>query len=614
MNKALSLILFFLLMGSGINSWSQNNDIRTLKALAQQAKNNGQNQKAITYYEELIKKSDASLFYSALLELYLIEEEFSAAEKLVKKRMRLLPNNAELLVDKGYIFDVQKQKKDAEKYYKKAVSASLSDNRQGRDVANQFNKYKLYAYSEEVYLKSRKAYKDPRKYQFELANTYSRLGKTDEMVQEYLTILGGNRSYLQTIQTILSRILNPDPDGTQNEKLRSILIGRIQKEPRNEVFAEMLIWLYIQDKNFLGAFIQAKALDKKGNEQGKRVYELGLLALSNKELSSAEKSFNYVIELKDSPYFLQAKMKLVEVLKQKVISSKTYTQEDLQNLKQAYESTISDLGKGPLTVPLLRGLAELQGYYLDSIPNGILILNEVIAMDRIKSIDRAEAKIELADLFLLKAEIWEASLLYSQVEKEYKYDQLGEIAKFKNAKVAYYIGDFYWAQAQLDVLKGSTSKLISNDAMDLSLLITDNVGLDSIVEPLEMFAIADFMIVRNNFKKATLILDSIVKYFPATSLKDDILFTKHQMAMKERNYEKAAEFLRELISSYGEDLLGDNALIALAKLEEEEFGNKEKAMELYKSLLATYPSSLFVVEARKRFRALRGDKLEEKIN
>ena len=614
MNKALSLILFFLLMGSGINSWSQNNDIRTLKALAQQAKNNGQNQKAITYYEELIKKSDASQFYSALLELYLIEEEFSAAEKLVKKRIRLLPNNAELLVDKGYIFDVQKQEKDSERYYKKAVSASLSDNRQGRDVANQFNKYKLYTYSEEVYLKSRKEYKDPRKYQFELANTYSRLGKTDEMVQEYLTILGGNRSYLQTIQTILSRILNPDPDGTQNEKLRSILIGRIQKEPKNEVFTEMLIWLYIQDKNFLGAFIQAKALDKKGTEQGKRVYELGLLALSNKELSSAEKSFNYVIELKDSPYFLQAKMKLVEVLKQKVISSKTYTQEDLQNLKQAYESTISDLGKGPLTVPLLRGLAELQGYYLDSIPNGILILNEVIAMDRIKSIDRAEAKIELADLFLLKAEIWEASLLYSQVEKEYKYDQLGEIAKFKNAKVAYYIGDFYWAQAQLDVLKGSTSKLISNDAMDLSLLITDNVGLDSIVEPLEMFAIADFMIVRNNFKKATLILDSIVKYFPATSLKDDILFTKHQMAMKERNYEKAAEFLRELISSYGEDLLGDNALIALAKLEEEEFGNKEKAMELYKSLLATYPSSLFVVEARKRFRALRGDKLEEKIN
>jgi len=614
MNKALSLILFCLLMGSGINSWSQNNDIRTLKALAQQAKNNGQNQKAITYYEELIKKSDASQFYSALLELYLIEEEFSAAEKLVKKRMRLLPNNAELLVDKGYIFDVQKQEKDSEKYYKKAVSASLSDNRQGRDVANQFNKYKLYTYSEEVYLKSRKEYKDPRKYQFELANTYSRLGKTDEMVQEYLTILGGNRSYLQTIQTILSRILNPDPDGTQNEKLRSILIGRIQKEPKNEVFAEMLIWLYIQDKNFLGAFIQAKALDKKGTEQGKRVYELGLLALSNKELSSAEKSFNYVIELKDSPYFLQAKMKLVEVLKQKVISSKTYTQEDLQNLKQAYESTISDLGKAPLTVPLLRGLAELQGYYLDSIPNGILILNEVIAMDRIKSIDRAEAKIELADLLLLKAEIWEASLLYSQVEKEYKYDQLGEIAKFKNAKVAYYIGDFYWAQAQLDVLKGSTSKLISNDAMDLSLLITDNVGLDSIVEPLEMFAIADFMIVRNNFKKATLILDSIVKYFPATSLKDDILFAKHQMAMKERNYEKAAEFLRELISSYGEDLLGDNALIALAKLEEEEFGNKEKAMELYKSLLATYPSSLFVVEARKRFRALRGDKLEEKIN
>jgi outer membrane protein assembly factor BamD (BamD/ComL family) len=262
----------------------------------------------------------------------------------------------------------------------------------------------------------------------------------------------------------------------------------------------------------------------------------------------------------------------------------------------------------------MRGLAEIQAYYQDSITKGIELLTEVINIQGLKGQIKAETKIELADLYLLNDEIWEASLLYSQVEKEFKYDRLGEIAKYKNAKVAFYTGDFYWAQAQLDVLKGSTSKLISNDAMDLSLLITDNVGRDSIIEPLQMYAVADLLIFKKDFDKAMVVLDSIPKFFPFTTLKDDILFTKYKVSIQKREYQEAAKFLKELIADYAEDLLGDDALFALAQLEEEEFKNEEKAMELYKALLTNYPSSLFVVEARKRFRALRGDQLEEEIN
>ena len=613
MNKAASLIIF-LLCFANISAWAQTDDLRTLVALAKQAKNNNENAKAITYYEELIKQSNSDVYYYDLYELYLVEQDFSSAEKLVKKRIRQFPQRGEFLVDKGNIAVVQKLEKDAEKDFNKAVDIALKDDRLTRSIANQFNKYKLYSYSEEIYLKARKAFKNDRLYQFELANTYGQLGKTDEMMEEYLTILGGNRSYVQTIQNLFSRVLNPDPDGIQKEKLKEMLLRRIQKNSNQEVFSEMLIWLYIQDKNFTGALIQAKALDRKNGEQGQRVFDLGNLALSNNELSVAEESFNYVIALKDSPYFLQAKMRLVNVLKQKVIGKKDFTEEDLKKLTNAYRSTISELGKSSYTTPLMRGLAEIQAYYQDSITKGIELLTEVINMQGLKGQIKAETKIELADLYLLNDEIWEASLLYSQVEKEFKYDRLGEIAKYKNAKVAFYTGDFYWAQAQLDVLKGSTSKLISNDAMDLSLLITDNVGRDSIIEPLQMYAVADLLIFKKDFDKAMVVLDSIPKFFPFTTLKDDILFTKYKVSIQKREYQEAAKFLKELIADYAEDLLGDDALFALAQLEEEEFKNEEKAMELYKALLTNYPSSLFVVEARKRFRALRGDQLEEEIN
>lgn len=606
------ILIFCLQCGNALAQ--KKGEVETLYELAKQAKENEEYSKAIEYFEDLLDKTNSDTYYNELYILYTDLSDFESAEKLVKKRVRKFPKRAELLIDYGNVFDLQNEERNAEKYYKKAIEEVEQDDRQTRIVANQFLKYKRYNFAEQTYLQARKSLNNDRKYQFELANAYAYQGKTTEMVEEYLTILGGNRSYLQTVQNLLQRVLNPDPNGTEKEKLKDQLLRRIQKNPEQEVYSELLVWLFIQDKNFNGAFIQAKALDRKLNENGSRIYSLGQLSLANKDYSAAEKCFEYIINQgKENPYFQNAKMKLVETLQDKVVSNNNYTQEDLKKLELAYEKTIEELGKNYLTFSLLTGLADLNAYYLDSVAAGIDILSEVIQLPGIKKQDKAEAKISLADLFLLSNEIWEASLLYSQVEKEFKYDRIGEIAKFKNAKVAFYTGDFYWAQAQLDVLKGSTSKLISNDAMDLSLLITDNVGRDSIVEPLEMFAVADLMIFKKDYSKALVVMDSITKYFPATSLKDDILFTKYKIAYKKRDYELAKVHLKMVLADYAEDLLGDDALFALAKLEEEELGNKAEAMELYKTLLTTYPASLFVVEARKRFRALRGDKLDEEL-
>ena len=224
MNKAFALILFSLLLFANTASWGQSNDLRTVLALAKQAKNNGENGKAITYYEEIVKKSGSDIYYYDLLELYIAERDFNSAEKMVRKRIRQFPKRAEFMVDLGHIYSVQELEKEAGKSFDKAVQLALKDNRMTRSTANQFNKYKYYTYSVEIYLKARRSFRNDRLYQFELANTYGWLGKTDEMMEEYLSILGGNRSYVQTIQNIFSRFLNPDPDGIQKAKLKEHLL------------------------------------------------------------------------------------------------------------------------------------------------------------------------------------------------------------------------------------------------------------------------------------------------------------------------------------------------------------------------------------------------------
>jgi TolA-binding protein len=220
---------------------------------------------------------------------------------------------------------------------------------------------------------------------------------------------------------------------------------------------------------------------------------------------------------------------------------------------------------------------------------------------------KAEGKIQLANYYLMQGEQWEATLLYSQVDKEFKDDLLGQKARFSNAKLSYYVGDFQWAQTQFDVLKASTSKLIANDALDLSVFIMDNLGLDTIATPLEIYAQSELLVFQNRFEDALKLWKSIETDFPGHSLADDILYLKAQMYLQQRAYEEAAAMYQKIVDDYGDEIRADNALFALAKLYENQLQDVDKAQELYERLFIDFSNSTLAVEARKRFRILRGD-------
>jgi outer membrane protein assembly factor BamD (BamD/ComL family) len=430
------------------------------------------------------------------------------------------------------------------------------------------------------------------------------------MINEYLDLLENDESYIQSVQNMLQTSFGSEADVKQNELLRTELLKRISKHADKTILSELLIWMQIQQKDFEGAFLQAKALDKRKREEGGRLMDLAKLALQNENYDVAVKSYQYVIEKGSSNYFYtSARMDLLDALYQKVIFKNLYTPVDLAELEKNYLVTINELGKSANTAPLLKKFAHLQAFYLDKPTEAITLLEETIALPKITPTVQAECKLELADILLMTGDIWEASLRYSQVEKAFKHDPIGQEAKFRNAKISYYTGDFKWAQAQLDVLKGATSKLISNDAMDLSLLISDALAIDTNEVPLMLYSKADILSFQNKDDLAINELDSINSLFPNHVLADDILFKKAKIALKHAKYADAAAYYDTIVKNYGDDILGDDALYNLAELNEYQFKNPEKAKELYQELLIKYPGSLYVVEARKRFRKLRGDTL-----
>ena len=228
---------------------------------------------------------------------------------------------------------------------------------------------------------------------------------------------------------------------------------------------------------------------------------------------------------------------------------------------------------------------------------------------QILDVDLAECKLEYADIQLLLGNIWESLLYYSQVEKDFKEHPIGHEAKFRRAKIAYYQGDFEWAQAQLGTLKASTSKLIANDAMDLSLLITDNYNLDTSSIAMEVFAAADLLYYQQRYIEAIVKYDSIIITFSGHSLSDEIYMRKAEIYSKLGDLDNALKMYEKIINEWPYDILSDDALYKQANIYENKLEDYDKAMELYERILIEHNSSIFTAEARKRFRMLRGDDL-----
>ncbi|MCB9183290.1 MAG: hypothetical protein H6591_05180 [Flavobacteriales bacterium] len=580
----------------------------TDEQLAAQYFQQGDFARAILYYEKLYKQQPTDYYYEQLLRSQLGVPDLEAAQKLVKERMRRNSDDPRYPIDMGHVLELAGEPDKAQKEYDRAFKLMRGDQGSVRMVASAFSGYNKLDLALEAYERGQRNGSDGADYSFEMANLHAMKGDVPRMVQSYMDLVARNEAYLQAVQNALSRHLDFEVADARTEVLRTELLRRIQRDPSKTIFQELLIWMLIQQKDLDAAFVQSKAMDKRLDEGGARLMELARIAEANKDFAVAFKCHDYVIGLgrNDANYF-EARKGAVRTRYVQLTEQPEPAPAELAELDQRMAATITDMGLGKHTVELLRERAHLKAYYMEQRDEAIALLEEGIALPMIDNKTKGELKLDLGDVYLLNGDIWEASLLYSQVDLDFKHDVLGHEARLRNAKVSFYAGDFLWAQAQLGVLKASTSKLIANDAMELSLRITDNLAIDSNAVPLSYFARAELLRVQHLYDRALLTLDSIDAEFPMHSLGDDVLYERYRIAMARRQYAEAATYLEKVVELYPIDILVDNALLDLGKLYEGPLHDPEQAKAKYEKLLFEHTGSIFVPEARERYRKLRGD-------
>ncbi len=603
-----SLLLFFVLAGSCVKAQAQPAG-QSATELAIQYMNTGEWDKAIVYFEKYYNQDPYGAFPN-YLKCFTMLKDYEGAEKLIKKHQKKFPGDPSIRIELGTLYETMGDAEKGKKVYSDVVKSLKPDINQINITGSAFMNRQMFSYAEETYVEGRKLLKGAYSFSFELAEAYAQDGNYPEMVSEYIDAMEYNAAMLPNIQTVLQNKIGNDLSGNMSDLIRQALLRKIQKNPNVSVYSELLYWLFLQEKDFESAYIQAKSLDKRLGESGDRLISLGRLCVSNGEYETAVNCFQTVIDKgTDNSNYITAKIELINSVNYKITNKGGYTQADLLKLDQDYASAIGELGKNASTASLLRGRAHLKAFYLHQTQDAIDLLNETIDLPNLRTPFIAECKLELADVYVFDGQVWDAALLYGQVDKDFKNDAIGREAKFRNARLSYYMGEFDWAKDQLKVLKAATSQLISNDALSLGLLISDNTNMDTTSDALLMYSRADLLDFQNKDSLSLVTLDSLLKIFPEHSLTDEVWYKKAMIYKNEGKFVEAAKYLQDITDKYPDDILGDDAMYQLACLNEDQLNDKEKAKTLFETFLTKYPGSLFVVDARKHFRALRGDKL-----
>lgn len=577
--------------------------------LAVQYYKSGEYEKAAAMLKPLSDKNQNTNYF---LELYVdclvkLDEHQKAIhvlnERLSKK------NDPALYIALGEVFQADGNDEQARQSFQKAINRLSPNRAQIIKLAQDFQNKNQFELAVATYQKGAKLLNSPGQFSYQSAILYQRLGKIPEMIEQFILSLDQAPARLNNVKIYFQRYLSGPEDF---KLLQQKIFERIRSGSNADHLSELLAWTFIQSKDYAAALRQARALDLRNKENGRRIYQIAQTAENDDDYDVAIQAYEYILESKGagSPYFMAAQQQILDCKLEAILHKGTYTEDEVREVYDAYTAFLDQNGRGGPTASIMADQAEIAALFLNDTEAAISILKQLVDLPGINPLIQSRAKLELGDYYLIDGKRWDATLLYAQVDKAYPEAQIGETARFKNALLSYYVGEFEWAQEQFDILKAATSRLIANDAIDRSVFIMDNLNLDTTPRPLQLYAEAELFVFQNRYSAAFDKLDSLTEEYPEHGLLDDIYYLKGMIALQQNDFAEAKKRFKQIVDNYPEEIRTDNALYQWALLEEKEFNNPKKAMELYEILFLEHAYSTLAMESRKRFRQLRGDDIQ----
>jgi tetratricopeptide (TPR) repeat protein len=558
----------------------------------------GEYDKATQVFKKLYSKSPFNTSYlSRLISCYQETDQFLEAAELLKSKIKKNPKQGFLYVYLGYNYERQQQKELAEKNYNLALSSLDKSASYGGIIGRVFKDYNLLDNAILAYEKVMEENENSN-YGFQIAQIYGEKGDFKKMFESYINLVDKTESYVSLVQRYTSLYITDDSENEANILFRKTLLRKSASKPK-DIWNRLLSWLFTQQKDYGKAFIQEKALYQRDSNSLNAIYSLGKIAFDNKNYDEAKECFDF-ITLKST--FKEEKIAAALYISKIAVATNDSETENI------FESLFNEFGKNTQTLKLQVAYADYLTFQKNNPNEAKAILENALPFSESK-FDKARIKLKLGDILVFTEKYNKALIYFSQIQTQLKNHELAQQARFKVAQTSYFKGDFTWAKAQLKVLKGSTTQLIANDALELFLIITDNEPVDSIPSGLKQYSKAALLAFQNKTQQAIDTLSLINKDFKGQPIEDEALFEQAKLYIKQNQFEAAIVNFEKVIALNPEGILIDDAYYELAELYKNQLKNPEKASEYYQKIIFDYSSSIYLVDARKKYRKIRGDKV-----
>ncbi len=589
-----NILIYIFLLWSGF-MFSQN------EQLANNYYDKGDFEKAKIIYEDLLRNSPSNTqYFLRTIDCYQQLQQFDIAEKTILERYNRYKQGV-FLVELGYNYQLQKNESKAKSYYEQAIEKIKTNPNDVYGVGNAFEKKVLLEYALKSYQTAMQVQPNYN-FNFQIGMLYGQLGKTDLMIDLLLTESYNNQQNANLIQMQLSRFMNGETDNTAfKDAMRKALILRTQKD-QDVFWNHYLSWFYVQQKEFGKAFIQEKAIYKREPESLISIVNLSQFALNEDDTETASEILNFILQnTKDVDLLIKSNASLMQIKIDKA-QEKEYPAitNELQQLLVTYEVT-------PFTLSLQLIQAHFLAFNLKKTEEAKTVVKKALTLN-LNAYQQADAKMELADILLLEEKYNQALIYYSQIQLDLKNDVMSHEASLKAAKTSYYKGDFEWALKQFKELKSANTQLIANDALEYFLLINDNTAADSTQTALKEFAKGDFLLYQNKKPEAITQFQNILKNFKGQEIEAVTLLRLGRIYESQKDFASALSQYQQIIDNHSDGIYVDEALFFSAEIYNDELKDVEKAKPLYEKVIFNHQDSIYFVDARKKYRELRGDK------
>ncbi len=557
----------------------------------------GEYEKAATILEELYAKNK-QVYADKLLDCYQQLQWYDKALQLINE-LKLKYNNPILLVDEGYVYQLQKKQFEADQKYEEALNEIDKNANYAYNLGSVFERKVLLEWALKAYEKGQKI--NPNlNFDYQTALLQGQLGKLDLMLEKLLDYGYKNQENTPLVQNQLSRFLMDDADGSFAKEIKKGLLVKTQQS-QDVYWNQFLSWYFVQHKEYGKAFVQEKAVYKRNPDSFYTIVTLARMAIEEKQNEDAKTILTFVLEnTQDQDLQIQAHHFLLS-MDMEAAAANEYVALDLKA-----QELLKKFGITPFSLELQLLTAHFEAFYLKQPDRAITLLKNTLLLP-LNVREQSKVKMALGDIMVFDEKFNQAILYFAQVEDNLKNDVLAHEASLKLAKANFYKKDFEWTLQQVKNLKQSPSLLIANDAVELFLLIQDNSAEDSLRVALQAYAKADFQLYQKKNEDALQSFLTVLEKHKGESIEESTLFKIAKIYEDKKEYTNALRYYDILLEQHKEGIYIDEALFFAAEIYRKYLIDHEKAKRLYEKMVLEHPDSLYFTESRTHYRTLRGD-------